>query len=166
VPATPRAILLIGDSRLERACESVVRDDPALPQEVADLHATLDRFRAERGYGRAISAPQVGIAKRLIAMDLGEGPVTLVNPAITWRGEETYELWDDCMSLPDVLIKVRRHRHITVEYHDPSFAPRRMERPAEDISELLQHEIDHLDGILFTRRMVEPGAVRARARMP
>ena len=81
------------------------------------------------------------------------------------HGEETYELWDDCMSLPGVLIEVRRHRRISVDYQDLDFEPRSL-RPGQDVSELLQHEIDHLDGILFTRRMTAIGAVRAAAHRP
>jgi len=160
--AQPRPILLIGDPRLERPSSDVEPGDPALDAEIAALHATLAQFRTDHGYGRAISAPQVGIPKRLIAMNLGNGPLTLINPRISWRSDTTYELWDDCMSLPNVLIKVRRHRSIVVEYSDTEFRPQSIERPSEDVSELLQHEIDHLDGILFTQRMIEIGAVRAR----
>jgi len=108
----------------------------------------------------------VGIPKRLIAMNLGDGPVTLVNPRIHWRSDETYEMWDDCMSLPGVLVKVRRHRQVAVAYQDLDFQACAMERPGEDVCELLQHEIDHLDGILFTHRMVEAGAVRSAAHRP
>ena len=61
MPASPRPILLIGDPRLECVSEEVAQGDTALATEVADLHATLARFRADHGYGRAISAPQVGI---------------------------------------------------------------------------------------------------------
>ena len=158
-----RPILLIGDPRLERPSHTVEPGDPALEEEIAALHATLAKFRADHGYGRAISAPQIGTPKRLIAMNLGDGPQTLINPQISWRSDETYELWDDCMSLPNVLIKVRRNRSIVVDYVDASFQAQSIVRPGEDVSELLQHEIDHLDGVLFTQRMIAIGAVRARS---
>ena len=163
--ATPRNILLIGDARLTCPSAPVRADEPGLAQDIAVLHATLQRFRDQHGYGRAISAPQIGIMKRIIAMDLGNEPQTLINPHISWRSEETYELWDDCMSLPGVLIRVRRHCQIRVDYQDYTFAEQQFEQLSDDVSELLQHEIDHLDGILFTHRMVALGAIRARATM-
>lgn len=138
----------------------VVFPDAALAEQLADLHATLNDFRARRGFGRAIAAPQIGLLRRFIAMNLGAGPVSLINPEIVWRSGEEFEVWDDCLSIPDRIVRVRRARSIDVRYQDEFGRERLWRRLPEDLSELLQHEIDHLDGILMTSRAAGPDAVR------
>lgn len=157
--ATPLPILTLGDPALTRVARAVMPadlDDPIIGR----LVATLLDFRARVGFGRAIAAPQVGLPLRLVAMELGEGPLLLVNPRITWRSEETFTLWDDCLSVPDRLVLVRRNRSVSVEFFDAAMRPQRWERLPAALSELIQHELDHLDGVLMTER-AEPGdAVR------
>ena len=72
----------------------------------------------------------------------------MINPEITDRSEQTFTLWDDCMSFPDLLVKVRRHASITVSFLDSKGRPREWRDLDRATSELLQHEIDHLDGVL------------------
>src|SRR5262245_10316208 len=95
-PAAP--ILQLGDPRL-RQIYSPVLDvaDPTFVENHRRLHTTLGKFRQAYGFGRAISAPQIGVPQRFIALNLGDGPQLLVNPIITWRSRETFTLWDDCM---------------------------------------------------------------------
>jgi len=126
------------------------------------LHATLDAFRTEHGFGRAISATQIGIARRFIALNLGEGPLTMYNPEIVWRSGKTFTLWDDCMSFPFLLVRVARDASITVEFDDETGRHRRWERLDRATSELLQHEIDHLDGVLALDRAVDREAIVSR----
>jgi peptide deformylase len=157
-------VLLLGDPRLRAVCESVAKVDGLTARSgFARLKAALDAFRAERGFGRGIAAPQIGIAKRFIALNLGEGTYCLVNPEITWRSPETFSLWDDCMSFPDLLVRVRRNRSISLRYVDESGAARTWERLGMPESELLQHELDHLDGILAIDRAEGRDAVVYRA---
>jgi peptide deformylase len=120
---------------------------------LARLHENLADFRASRGFGRAISAPQLGRRVRLVAFDLGRGPRALINPRIVAQSDETFTLWDDCLCFPDLLVRVRRARSITIEFDDERGHPQTWKdlQPAE--SELFQHELDHLDGVLMTERM-------------
>lgn len=126
------------------------------------LLATLRTFRRIHGWGRAIAAPQIGIPLRIIATHSDDVHPVLVNPEILWRSAETVELWDDCMSLPEIALRVRRHRSITVTYHDLDGQPHAIERASVSLSELLQHEIDHLDGTLMTARQVPQSPIVAR----
>jgi peptide deformylase len=68
--------------------------------EATALMAALTAFRARHGFGRGIAAPQLGLGRRILALDLGAGPFPLYNPEITWRSDDTFELWDDCFSVP------------------------------------------------------------------
>ena len=156
------AVLLVGDPRLRRVAAPVSRTDPSLADDVARLHATLARFRAEHGFGRAISATQIGVARRFIALNLGEGPFTMFNPVITWRSGETFTLWDDCMSFPFLLVRVARDASISVEFEDEAGRRQCWERLDHATSELLQHEIDHLDGVLALDRAVDRDAIVSR----
>ncbi len=144
-------VLPLGDPRLRRVCDPV-RDvkDPDFQLENRRLKAALDAFRAEMGFGRGIAAPQIGIPKRFISLNLGKGTHSLINPEITWRSEETFTLWDDCMCFPDLLVKVRRHASISIKFLDEAGQPHAWERLGQAESELLQHELDHLDGVLAT----------------
>jgi len=156
-------VLPLGDPKLRVVCEPV-KDvaDPGFQAGNRRLQAALEAFRAERGFGRGIAAPQIGIPSRFIAINLGQGTRTLVNPAVTWRSDETFTLWDDCMCFPDLLVKVRRHRSISVDFQDEAGAPRQWERLGQAEAELLQHELDHLDGILATDLALDARSIISR----
>lgn len=159
---SPDRVLPLGDPRLRLVAAPVDLGDPALPGERARLHATLAAFRAEHGFGRAIAAPQIGILKRFIAVDLGGGSFTLINPVIAWRSDESFTCWDDCMCFPTLRVRVRRSVAITVAYVDEAGERRTLGPLDRSTSELLQHEVDHLDGILALDRAVGPEAVISR----
>ena len=156
------AVLLVGDPHLRRLAAPVSRAEPSLMDDVAALHATLARFRAEHGFGRAIAATQIGVVRRFIALNLGEGPFTMFDPEIVWRSGETFTLWDDCMSFPFLLVRVARDVSISVEFEDGAGCRQRWDRLDRATSELLQHEIDHLDGVLALDRAVDRDAIVAR----
>lgn len=138
-------VLLLGDPRLRVRSSEVVSCDA---RELGELAATLEEFRRRHGFGRAISAPQIGIARRFIALNLGKGTFFVVNPVITWRSDETFTMWDDCMSFPDLLVRVARARSLSLEYVDEQGKRKEWRELDQAAAELLQHEIDHLDGIL------------------
>ena len=156
-------VLPLGDPRLRDISAPVDLRDPALADERRRLHAALTAFRAAHGFGRAIAAPQLGCGKRFIAVDLGTGRFTLHNPAIVWRSADSFTLWDDCMCFPDLLVRVRRSASITVSYVDEHGEPHTLERLDLRTAELLQHEIDHLDGILALDRAEGRDAIVSRA---
>ena len=110
--------------------------------------------RRTHGFGRGISAVQIGEPKRLIYIELEGRAYRLRNPAYEFQSGETFRLWDDCFSFPDLIVRVRRHAEITVRYQDEQGVARRL-KAENDLSELLQHEIDHLDGILATDRALD-----------
>lgn len=153
-------ILTRGHPILEAEAAPVVWPDPDLGTELAQLVEALVGFRREHGFGRAIAAPQVGISKRMIALHLGATPFAVINPEILWRSPEQIEVWDDCLSLPDIVVRVRRHRSISLRFFDEQGRERVWRELPEDSSELLQHEIDHLDGILMTERAIDGDSVR------
>ena len=149
-----RKILLLGDPRLYEVCAPVAPEEfPALQSAVTDLQDTHLDFRARTGFGRAIAAPQIGVMKRLIYLNAGT-PTAIFNPGMEFPDDELMEVMDDCMSFPGLLVKVQRHRRCVLRYQDSEGKPRVMELEG-DFSELLQHEYDHLDGILAVMRAVD-----------
>ena len=157
-------VLPLGDPKLRIVCEPVKNvADPGFQAENRRLRAALDGFRAERGFGRGIAAPQIGIPKRFIAINLGQGTRSLINPAVSWRSDATFTLWDDCMCFPDLLVKVRRHRSISLDFLDEAGRPQRWEDLGQAEAELLQHELDHLDGILATDLALDARSLITRA---
>lgn len=149
-----REILKLGDPRLYEVSESITLSDmPSVKDWVADLHDTLMDYRKTYGAGRAVAAPQIGIQKRLLYMYLDK-PYVLINPVMEFPDDEVYELLDDCMSFPGLIVRVRRHCRAKIRYLDLDLQQKEMELEG-DLSELLQHEYDHLDGILATMRAVD-----------
>ena len=152
-----REILKLGDPALyEKSTKITEADLVLLSGWVCDLHDTLLDYRKTYGAGRAIAAPQIGIRKRLIYM-LTDREYVFINPVITFPDKETYEVMDDCMSFPGLCVRVKRHRRIAISYLDGNMQPQQM-RLEGDCSELLQHEYDHLDGILATMRATDDKA--------
>lgn len=147
-------ILTLGDPRLYDASAPISGQDwEMVPLWVRDLHDTLMEYRRVYGAGRAVAAPQIGVFKRLLYMYL-DRPYVFINPVLEFPDHETYELMDDCMSFPGLMVRVRRHKRAFIRYLDENREPREMALEG-DLSELLQHEYDHLDGILATMRAVD-----------
>jgi peptide deformylase len=156
MPVQP--VLQLGDPRLREVARVV--DDPTSPQVallIKDLSDTLAHWRNKTGYGRGIAAPQIAIGLRVIFLQLpGADPWPLVNPVITSRSTETMIVWDACLSFLSIFMQVERSREITVRYQDLQAQWHEFHAGAErDLSELLQHEIDHLDGILAVDRIAD-----------
>ena len=157
-------ILLLGDPRLRRVCRPVTDfADPELVEACAALTDTLRDFQRRHGFGRAIAAPQIGVDLRFIAMDPAHGPPLVINPQITWRSAETMTLWDDCMSFPDLLVRLERSRSISLRYRDAEGAAHAWNELEPGTAELLQHEIDHLDGVLAVDHALDREAIVLRS---
>ncbi|MBV9772748.1 MAG: peptide deformylase [Gemmatimonadetes bacterium] len=151
-----REVVRLGDPLLRTTCEEVA--DPVsteTAETIADLRDTLAHWRETTGYGRAIAAPQIGVLRRIVFLNVDrETPWPFINPRIVERSAETMTVWDGCLSFLSVFCQVERHRWITVRYQDAAGEWREV-RAEGDLSELLQHEIDHLDGILTVDRMTD-----------
>ena len=161
-----RKILLLGNPQLWQPSQAVTEVHSRETQKIiSDLAATLADFRQRKGFGRAIAAPQIGARRRIIFVNMHDGsfgPAPLINPAIIRAGSEMMELWDDCFSFPDLMVRVRRHVEIDVSYTDEHNA-QRLITVRGDLSELLQHEIDHLDGVLATDRAIDARSFALRS---
>ncbi|AFM41407.1 N-formylmethionyl-tRNA deformylase [Desulfosporosinus acidiphilus SJ4] len=149
-----KEILLLGNPKLYEVSETVQESElNDLALVIKDLHDTMIDFRNKYGVGRAIAAPQIGIFKRLLYMYIDE-PVVFINPTLEFIDDEMMEIIDDCMSFPQLLVRVKRYKRCTIEYLDLQWEPRKIMLEG-DLSELLQHEYDHLDGILATMRAID-----------
>jgi len=155
-------LLLLGDPRLYEISKPITHDElPLVKEWVADLHNVMEEIRTKYNFGRAIAAPQLGIMKRLIYMNIDK-PVVFINPVFENVSEEMFELWDDCMSFPNLLVKVKRHRSLTINYLNENWQLQTWHME-DALSELLQHEYDHLNGVLCTMRAVDDKAFKWRS---
>jgi len=125
-----------------------------------DLRATLHEFRRAHGFGRGISAVQIGEPKRLIYIELEGRAWRLRNPVFEFQSEERFRLWDDCFSFPNLLVLVERSVSVRVRF-DGEAGEERIEASGA-FAELLQHEMDHLDGILAVDRAIDGNSLRTR----
>lgn len=145
-----RPVRLLGDPVLRtpaRPLEEVTQATRAL---IADMFDTMYK---EEGVG--LAAPQVGVSERVIVVDPRDeetAPFALVNPVIIEIGEERDRGEEGCLSIPGLKDIVERALTVTVEGTDPDRGTRRIE--AEGLlARILQHEVDHLDGVLFLDRV-------------
>ena len=152
-------ILKLGDPRLYEVCEPVLEEElDQVPEWTQQLHEAMEDIRKVYGFGRGIAAPQLGIMKRMFYLNLDKSYVIL-NPVIKNPSEEEFELWDDCMSFPNLLVKVKRHQSLTLTYRDENWKHQEWEVSGAE-SELIQHEFDHLNGILCTMRAIDQKSFR------
>jgi len=145
-----REVRLLGDPVLRTPAEPVEEITPEIRQLISDM---LETMYAEDGVG--LAAPQVGLSIRVIVVDPHEDgvePVALVNPTIVARSAETEKGEEGCLSIPGVKDFVERPVRITIEGLDRDGNAVRIEADALQ-ARVLQHEVDHLDGILFFDRL-------------
>ena len=143
-----REILVLPDTRLRQVAEPI----PAVSDEVKQLAADmLETMYAAPGIG--LAAPQIGEMKRIVVMDLSkEGekpdPIVMINPEIKKYSEDTVTTEEGCLSIPEIYYDVERPAEVTVEYTD--LEGKRITRDATDrLAICIQHELDHLDGVLY-----------------
>lgn len=149
-----REILLLGNQQLYEVSEPVEYFElEELRPVFEDMFDCIRGIRRNYGFGRAIAAPQIGLKKRLICV-LTDRPYVIINPSLEFLGDEKMTLMDDCMSFPNLLVKVERFRHCRLTYHDENWEEQTVQWD-DDMAELIQHEYDHLDGILATMRAMD-----------
>jgi len=118
------------------------------------LFELILEFRTAYGEGRGIAAPQIGLLKRIFCLDLDNKKHIIINPQLTGLSEEMMEVLDFCMCFPALKVKVLRHRRCLLKYRDENWVEQSRELEG-DLSQLVQHEYDHLDGILATQRVID-----------
>jgi peptide deformylase len=155
-------ILKLGHPDLYRISEPVRKRELPLLQDTIDLMGRcIVAFREKYGLGRAIAAPQVGLQKRLIVVNIDK-PYPIFNPEFIWKSEKMVEIWDDCMSFPELFVKVRRHYALHMKFLDDNWEEQVWELQG-DMAELLQHEYDHLEGVLATMKAIDHRSYRWRS---
>jgi len=157
---TVRALHLLGSPVLRQKAARVVQVDDAVRALVDDLFETM---RAARGVG--LAANQIGLARRVAVVDVGEDdppPLVLINPLIVERGDEIETAEEGCLSIPEIFGDVERPAHIVVEALDRDGRSYRAAATGYK-ARAIQHEIDHLDGILAVDRAsgLDPFAFRS-----
>ena len=155
-----RRILQLGDPML-REVSSLVSTPAEAEAVFRDLRDTLHEFRRTHGFGRGISAVQIGEPKRLIYIELDGRAYLLRNPEYEFQSEEKFRMWDDCFSFPDLLVWLERSERVRVRYTDEQGCPQSLEASGP-FSELLQHEMDHLDGVLAIDRALDRNSLCTR----
>ena len=141
-----RKIREIGEDCLRCVCKEVPEITPRIEELVEDL---LDTMYDADGVG--LAAPQVGIRKRIAVVDVGEGPVILINPEVTFsEGEQTG--YEGCLSVPGKCGQVTRPNHIKVKTMNLEGETVEIEGE-EFFARALLHEMDHLDGILYVDKV-------------
>ena len=135
-------IRTVGDPVLRKKAKVVQRVNRVIRDILDEMIKTMAEAK-----GVGLAAPQVGIAKRLIVVDVGEGPIYLVNPEIIWSEGECTAV-EGCLSVPGYVGDVRRAEKVRVTGLDRE--GRRVWVEGDGLlARALQHEIDHLDGVLF-----------------
>ncbi len=143
-----RPILLLPDARLRAVADPIVEIDDSIKQLAQDM---LETMYAAPGIG--LAAPQVGELRRIVVMDLAKeeepaDPIVMINPEILSFSEETVVTEEGCLSIPELYYEVERPAEVTVRYTD--LEGKTIERAAgERLAICIQHELDHLDGVLY-----------------
>ena len=153
-----RPVLRMGDSRLLAKAEPVARfDTPELHELLRDMRDTMAHLN-----GAGLAAPQIGVSLRVVIFgvhanprypDVEEVPDTvLINPVLTLLGEEMEEGWEGCLSVPGMRGWVPRYKRL--RYRGFDALGTRFEREVSDFhARVVQHEVDHLDGVLYPMRI-------------
>jgi peptide deformylase len=145
---TSRPILIAPDPRLQAVSTEVAQVDGEIRTLIADM---ADSMYAADGIG--LAAIQIGVPKRVLVIDLDQkegarNPRVFINPKITWASEEMAVFEEGCLSVPEIWDDVERPARIKAEYLDETGTARLLEADGM-LATCLQHEMDHLNGVLF-----------------
>ena len=143
-----RDILILPDKRLRLKSEPVGAIDKTIRALVDDMFATM--YDAP---GIGLAAIQIGVPKRVVTMDLAKkdepkAPQVFINPEVTWKSDETAVYEEGCLSIPEYYEEVERPNAVKVKFLDLAGKPREIEASGL-LATCLQHEIDHINGVLF-----------------
>ncbi|AUM94449.1 TPA: peptide deformylase [Clostridium botulinum] len=144
-----RQIRMFDDEILRKKSKVVEVVDDKIRQILNDMADTM--YNTENGGG--LAAPQVGILKRLVVIDMGQGLIKLVNPKIINK-EGTQEVIEGCLSIPNTWGKLKRPKKVTIQALN-EYGKKIILTGTGDLAKCFCHEIDHLEGILFTDLVTE-----------
>lgn len=143
-----RNIVKKGDEILNKRCKEVKEINSRVLELLDDMKETM-----YDGNGVGLAAPQVGVLKRIVVMDVGDGPLELINPVIIEAEGEQIEA-EGCLSIPGVYGTVKRPQRVVVEYLNRN--GEKVQTEGTDLKAIcISHELDHLDGILFDEKVIE-----------
>jgi peptide deformylase len=150
-----KEVILLGNPAIRENAKKIQSFDENLVSIIADVKDTLLFLQDTKKIGRALAAPQIGHMVDVIFFNLPSRSFIMINPEITWKSQELFEVWDSCFCFDvSFFIKIERYNQIKVKYQDES-GNHIIEDFSGDLSELVQHEIDHLYGILATDHLKE-----------
>jgi peptide deformylase len=137
-----------GDPVLKSRATTVDRFDETLHNQVARMAGIMTD-----AFGVGLAAPQLGISQRVLVYRVGQDApvIALVNPEVDWKGEESEEFEEGCLSIPGVQLDIQRPVHVRVRARDEQGDERTVEASGLE-ARVIQHEIDHLDGVLILDR--------------
>ncbi len=142
-------IKIVPDPALRQVCAPVTEVDDTIRRLMDDMLETM--YHAP---GIGLAAPQIGVAKRVVVMDVSEkdeepAPLRLINPEILWTSEDLVTAQEGCLSVPEQYAEVTRPADVKIAYLDQTGTRRELQADGI-LAVCIQHEIDHLDGVLFT----------------
>ena len=141
-----RKIREMGDKILTMSCKEVKEMTPRLKELVEDMLETMYDV-----YGVGLAAPQVGVLKRIVVVDVGEEPIVLINPRIVDKsGEQTGD--EGCLSIPGKVGVVTRPQYVKVAALNKHMEPIEVEG-TDLLARAICHELDHLDGVLYVKHV-------------
>ena len=144
-----RTIRIQGDPVLEKKCREIKEITPKIEELIEDMLETM--YEAN---GVGLAAPQVGILKRLVVIDVGDGPIVMINPVILeTSGEQTGS--EGCLSLPGKCGTVTRPSYVKARFYDENMDEYEIEGE-ELLARAICHELDHLDGHMYTEKVEGP----------
>ena len=150
----------MGNENLYKVSKEITEKDMKKARKIVeDLQDTMMDFREKYGFGRAIAAPQIDEAYKVIYMNFDNKSIAFINPKLEPIVDEKFEIWDDCMSFPGLEVKLYRYKKVKVKYMDLKWKEHTLEFEG-DLAELIQHEYDHLDGVLAVQRAIDETSLR------
>lgn len=143
-----RQLRYVGDPILRKTSKKVTEINERIKILLEDMVETMYEYE-----GVGLAAPQVGVLRRVVVIDVGEGPIKLINPKIIEKEGEVIDA-EGCLSIPNRVGTVKRPEKVKVEYLDENGEKKVIEGTGL-LAKALCHEIDHLDGVLFIDKMIE-----------
>lgn len=145
-----KEVLLIGNEKLREKSLDCRPPFEEVPGIINNLKDTLHFLQEKYKIGRALAAPQIGYLKRIIYYNHSGSRIIMINPRITYKSDRMFPVWDSCYSFKtSFFVKIKRHQSITVRFLNDRLESEEREFSGS-LSELFQHEIDHLEGVLAT----------------